>query len=175
MRERLPLRLSLKKNQIYGYLKDEYAKELQPGNIVTLEPDDEHVQVFARVDEIRAYPKSGAAFVKKVEEFAIPVIMNPFLEADKEYIGPVRVDQFDGWNIRHPTPPECALINNMPEDGWPLGYAPLPKGELPFYFPNSPTDALYQSVVIAGVQGSGKTNLLRLIARVLASHGGVEL
>ena len=63
---------------------------------------------------------------------------------------------------------------HVPSNGLPLGWLDYNDSSKVFYFPLEPRDSIYQSMMIAGVQNKGKTNLVKLLVMALASVPEVE-
>jgi len=73
-----------------------------------------------------------------------------------------------GYHIKQPTDAELIEALHVPEEGLPLGYVDYNNSDHVFYYPLEPK-ALYQSMMIAGVQNKGKTNFVKFLIMALAS------
>jgi DNA helicase HerA-like ATPase len=76
--------------------------------------------------------------------------------------------------IRKPSKQVLAEILNVPKEGLPLGWLDYGSVEEIFRYPTLPTDTIYQSAMIAGVQGKGKSNSLNLLIRSLNSNNNID-
>ena len=119
---------------------------------------------FVKVEKIQNYPISAGGFEKRISEIGTYLHLTPLLEIDpeQEYAGPPRPHNLSGFELDIPNPKELGLMFNIPSDGLPLGHINDEK-TTPFFYPLVPEDTRFQSWLIAGVQGKGKSIFVHLL------------
>lgn len=152
-------------DEIKGYFFEEYAELYTPLDIVVLESQEADAKIFAKISKMNMKPLSGGGYVRRFSETAFHAQFKPLLEVTEGYIGRVRPRDLSGFVIREPTNEELRQVLNIPAKGFPFGRLDYHGSREVFYYPNVPSDALYHSVMIAGVQGKGKTNGVKSLIR----------
>lgn len=162
---------SLNGDKIYGYIREQNKEMVSKGDPVVLFHREQSLKFYAKIIKIDNYPITAGGYEKHVTEVGTHVEFRPFLEIDtaEPYRGAVRPHDLSDFEIGFPNSEELAEINNIPKDGLPLGKINCNGSRTDFYYPLKPEDTIFQSVMIAGVQGSGKTNFNKLLIQTLAS------
>jgi hypothetical protein len=170
-KERNPFTLALKKDEIFGFLERRYASQVQKNDILVIErPMNSETKIYSKVVGVKTFNKTATVLTERVDETIYVVTLKPFHEISKGYEGKVRPHDLDGHKLRFPEKDEIRKLFYIPESGVALGNVILnPHKNITFFYPVIPEDILYQSILIAGVQRSGKTNFVRLLARSLLS------
>jgi len=176
LKEKHPFTRSCKKNELNGFLDANYASIVQPLDFIVVEENEkEPFRVYCRVNEIKGYNKYAATRTKSINEFIVPITLEPSYECDKSYSGVPRVNDLDGYRIRTPTNEELSEVLRLPKEGVPLGYVTGTRpSHLLFLYPTTPSDTIYQSMIITGTQRSGKTNFLKMLVRAFSTHKGLD-
>jgi hypothetical protein len=175
IKDQFNLRADQSKDEINGFLFEEHATRVKPLDILVLEREDCQKKIYATVTRIDMNPMSGAGYVRQFYEIATHVVFQPLVEVATDYKGRVRPTDLSGFVIRRPKSSELLEVLNVPQNGLPLGWLDYSDTNEIFRFPMQPEDTLYQSIMIAGVQGKGKTNSLHTLIRSLASNSKIEL
>ncbi len=166
-------------DQIHGYIKEENASDVLPNDILVLESREKDTIVLASVVKLEVNRQHTATNFDSYSELGVKVLFRPLLEKTEDYEGKPRPIDLSGYQVRDPTPNEAALVTHMPKSGIPIGKLPFRKGDIDCYFPFDPNsenlhDTLYQSVFIAGVQGSGKTIGLKYLIQAISSYRKID-
>lgn len=170
-----PLVLSLRRDEVAGYLEREYADQVRKDDYLVIENGESTgPQVYCLVTATRTFNISAKALTKSVDEAVHAVTLKPLFEISDEYSGEVRPQDLDGYKLRFPNDDELAMILRLPRAGLPLGLADRRQASnIVFFYPTSSEDILYQSMIVTGVQHSGKTNFLKMFVRALSSSTGL--
>ena len=153
------------RDEIKGYFFEEYAESFTPLDTVVLESQEAETKIYATITRMNIRPLSGGGYVHKFTETAYHALFKPLLEVSEGYQGRVRPKDLSGYIIRQPNNEELRQVFNIPSKGLPLGRLDYYGSNEVFYYPTTPEDTLYQSAIIAGVQGKGKTNGLKTLIR----------
>lgn len=182
LRENSPFILDQRKDEIPGYLKREFIERVNKGDwlVIEREPnrgtEQEPIKIFATLTSIETFNKFATALTKSVDETVHEVKLRPSVEIRDGKEGLVKARDLDHYLIRFPTQEEFKEILNLPETGFPIGWIQRDSCDsIVFRYPSDPEDTLYQSVMIAGVQRSGKTNFIKLLTRALATYRSIHL
>lgn len=172
-KEQFVLRAEQDRDEIKGYLFEEYASTVKPLDILVLESQEIEKKIYATVIKIEMNPLSGSGYVRQFSEFATHVLFKPLMEVTPEYIGRVRPFDPTGYVIRRPTDVELNDVLNIPKDGIPIARLDYDGTHDAFRYPLIPKDTIYQSLIVAGVQGKGKSNFVKLLIRSFVSNSNV--
>src|SRR5574341_113350 len=172
-KDQFNLRPDRRKDEISGYIYEQYIDSIQPLDVLTLEELQQRTRIFAEVIDIDINPISGGGYVRKFSEVGTHVRFHPLLEIAENYKGPVRPGDVGGFLVRRPDGAELREVLNIPELGIPFGWLDYNDKKEIFCYPLEPKDTIYQSVMIAGVQGKGKSNALRML--IMGLVAGQEL
>jgi len=155
----------------FGYIKGDYRESIAQGQNLVLFSREENIKFYVRVEKIENYPITSAGFETKVTETATKLQLRPFFEISTEenYRGQYRPHGLNGFEIDFPNKEELLEITNIPKEGLPLGTILSHQNNVQFNYPLHPDDTIFQSIFIAGVQGSGKTNFTKLLIQALDS------
>jgi DNA helicase HerA-like ATPase len=175
IKDQFNLRADQNKDEIKGFLFEEHAPNVKPLDILVLESQDCQKKIYASVIRIDMNPMSGAGYVGRFYEIATHVVFQPLVEVTNDYKGRARPTNLSGFIIRRPKSSELLEVLNVPQNGLPLGWLEYSDSIEIFRFPMQPEDTLYQSIILAGVQGKGKTNTLHMLIRSLASNSNIGL
>ncbi len=162
---------SLSGDKIYGYIREQNKEMVSKGDDIVLFHREQALKFYAKIVRIDNYPITVGGYEKHITEVGTHVELNPFLEIEptERYKGSVRPHDLTDFEIGFPNGEELGEINNIPKLGVPLGKVNCNGTRTTFYYPLKPEDTIFQSVLIAGVQGSGKTNFNKLLIQTLAS------
>lgn len=144
-----------------------------PAGLVVLEKKGFQTRIYTIVTKIDINPLSGAGYVRQFHEIATLVQFQPLYEISDGYKGRVRSTDLTDFIIRRPNDNELLQVLNIPQNGLPLGWLDYGETNQIFRYPLDPEDTLYQSLMIAGVQGKGKTNALHMLIRSLTSNANI--
>ncbi len=163
---------SVSGDKIYGYIREENKEMVSKGDNVVLFHREQTLKFYVTIVKIENYPIAVGGYEKHITEVGTHLELRPFLEIEpsEAYRGSVRPHDLTGFEIGFPNVEELAEINNIPKEGLPLGSINCNGARTTFYYPLKPEDTIFQSVLIAGVQGSGKTNFNKLLIQTLASN-----
>jgi len=155
----------------FGYVKKVFRELVSQGQNLVLFSREQNIKFYVKVERIENYPISGGGFESKFAETATRLILRPFFEIsyDENYQGKYRPHNLDKFQLSFPNREEILEIENIPKEGLTLGHLDCNEAQIPFNYPLKPEDTIFQSVFIAGVQGSGKTNFTKLLIQVLNS------
>ena len=161
-------------DKIEGLIREEAAATVSPSEILVIESLTHDDIIFASVTKMEINKKNTATNFNSYTYLGVKIFMRPLLQKIGNYLGKVVATDLSGYKIRKPTIKEISLVTNMPKDGLPLGNLDFgDNGPTCFYpfDPNSKTlqTSLYQSMFVAGVQNSGKTNGLKYIVQAITS------
>lgn len=173
-KDQFNLRADQKRDEIKGFLFEEYINRVQPLDILVLEEQETRRKIYAITIKIDVNPMSGGGYVHRFSEIATHVVFQPLKEKGEGYEGRVRPTDLTGFVIRKPTNNELRDILSIPDQGLPLGWLDYNDTNEVFMYPLQPDDTIYQSVMVAGVMGKGKSNFLKLAIRSLASNKRIE-
>ena len=171
-KDQFKLRSEQEKDEIKGFLYEQNATTVKPHDILVLENLELAKKIYARVSNIDINPLSGGGYVHQFSEVVTHVLFRPLLELTTDYTGRPRPADLAGFTIRRPTSEELNEVLNIPEDGFPLGRLDYEGTSDVFKYPLIPEDTIYQSMLVAGVQGKGKTNFIKLLIRSLTTWQG---
>ena len=155
----------------YGYIKGEYRDSISQGQNLVLFSREDEIKFYVQVEKIENYPITSAGFETKVTETATHLQLRLFFEISKvdNYRGKYRPHSLNGFELDYPKKDELFEITNIPTEGLPLGTVDSHENNIPFNYPLYPEDTIFQSIFIAGVQGSGKTNFTKLLIQAINS------
>lgn len=155
----------------FGYIRGDYRESITQGQNLVLFSREENIKFYVRVEKIENYPITSAGFETKVTETATKLQLRPFFEISMEenYRGQYRPHGLNGFELDFPNKEELLEITNIPKEGLPLGTIFSNENNIQFNYPLHPDDTIFQSIFIAGVQGSGKTNFTKLLIQALDS------
>ena len=168
------LRAEQSKDEIKGFLFEEHNSTVKPLDILVLENTEIQKKIYARVSKMGLNPLSGGGYVRQFSEVATHVLFRPLMEVSPDWKGRVRPSDLTGFMIRKPTSKELNEVLSIPRNGLPIGRLDYDGSNEVFRYPMVPDDTIYQSMLVAGVQGKGKTNFLKLAIRALATNASVE-
>jgi hypothetical protein len=162
---------SLNGDKIYGFIREENKEMVSKGDSVVLFHRELPLKFYAIVIRIDNYPITAGGYEKHITEVGTHVELRPFLEVEPSegYRGTVRPHDLTEFEIGFPNHEELGEINNVPKEGLPLGSIHGNGARSTFYYPLKPEDTIFQSMLVAGVQGSGKTNFNKLLIQALSS------
>ena len=172
-KDQFKLRSEQDKDEIKGFLYEQYASSVKPHDILVLENLELPKKIYVRVSNIDVNPLSGGGYVHQFSEVVTHVLFRPLLELTPDYTGRPRPADLAGFMIRITTPAELNEVLNIPADGFPLGRLDYAGSNDVFKYPLKPEDTIYQSMLIAGVQGKGKSNFVKLMIRSLTTWKGI--
>jgi hypothetical protein len=167
------LRAEQDKDEIKGFLFEEHNSTVKPLDILVLENLESQKKIYARVSKMGVNPLSGGGYVRQFAEVATHVLFRPVMEVSSDWKGRVRPSDLTGFMIRRPTSKELNEVLSIPGKGLPIGRLDYDGSNEVFLYPMVPEDTIYQSMLVAGVQGKGKTNFLKLTIRALATNANV--
>ena len=155
-------------DKIEGVIREEEAASVSPGTILAIESTSHDNFILASVVKMEVNRKNTATNFESFTFLGVKIIMRPLIQKTGDYLGKIVPTDLSGYKIRKPSPEELALVTNMPKEGLPLGELDVDDGSYDAYYPFDPNShslnsTLYQSVFIAGIQGSGKTNGLKFM------------
>jgi len=155
----------------FGYVKGEYRELVVQGQNVVMFHREQNLKFYARIEKIENYPITAGGFEKRITETATRLHLRPFHEIayEENYNGQYRPHDLLGFQIDFPNNDELMEILNIPQEGLVLGNLAVSEQKIPFNYPLHPEDTIFQSVFIAGVQGSGKTNFTKVLVNSLHS------
>lgn len=155
----------------YGYVKGDYRELVSQGQNLVLFHRENNLKFYVKVEKVENYPITAGGFETKVTETATRLQLKPFYEIsiDENYRGQYRPHNLEGFELDFPNREELLEILNVPKEGLVLGNIVTNCDNIPFNYPLYPEDTIFQSIFIAGVQGSGKTNFTKLLIQVLNS------
>jgi len=162
------------KDEIGGLVFEKYSTGIKPNDILKLRHKEQERQFFCRVAKIDVSPLSAVGITKSFSELSTSVLLRPLIEIGPDYKGRPRPANLIGYTIRRPVDSELSDVLHVPGNGLPLGWLDYNDSSKEFYFPLEPKDSIYQSIMIAGVQNKGKSNLVKLLVMALASVPEVE-
>ena len=162
---------SLAGDRIYGFIREINKEMVSKSDCLVLFHREQNLKFYVKVLKIENYPISAGGFEKKISEVGTHLEMEPFLEIDLDegYVGSLRPHDLMNFEIAFPNSEELSEINKIPKQGLPLGRVDGKGAPTTFFYPLVPEDTIFQSVMIAGVQGSGKTNFTKLLIQTLQS------
>lgn len=173
-KDQFVLRAEQDKDEIKGYLFEEFHSAVKPLDILVLEDPEQKKKIYARVSKIGMNPLSGGGYVRKFSEVATHVLFRPLMEVSTDWKGRVRPSDLTGFVIRKATSSELNEVLSIPQKGIPVGRLDYDGSKEVFRYPMIPDDTIYQSMLVAGVQGKGKSNFLKLFIRSLATNPQVD-
>ena len=149
----------------YGYIKGDYRELVRQGQNLVMFNRDDSLKFYVKIEKIENYPITAGGFETKVTETATKLLLRPFYEISiqENYRGKYRPHNILGLELDFPTKDELLEILNIPKEGLVLGNIVATEENIPFNYPLHPEDTIFQSIFIAGVQGSGKTNFTKLL------------
>jgi len=161
---------SIAGDKMFGWVKSSWKEDISAGDNLVVFHRESSFKFFVKVEKIQNYPISAGGFEKKISEIGTYLHLTPLLEIDpeQEYAGPPRPHNLSGFELDIPNPKELGLMFNIPSDGLPLGHINEEK-TTPFFYPLVPEDTRFQSWLIAGVQGKGKSIFAKLLIQSLTS------
>ena len=162
---------SLAGDQMYGWIKGEWKEHVIKGDILVVFHAEQALKFFVRIEKIQNYPICAGGFEKKITETGTYLTLLPLLEIDyeEEYTGTPRPHDLANFELGFPSPKELAQINHIPSEGLPLGEIVGHGIRTPFYYPIIPEDTRFQSWLISGVQGKGKSVFAKLLVASVTS------
>ena len=167
------LKSEQEQDEIKGFLYEQHAKTVQPLDILVLDNPEEQKKIYARIAKINMNPLSGGGYVHKFSEVVTHVLFRPLKEVTADYDGRPRPTDLSGYIIRRPTDKEILDVLNIPDFGMPIGKLDYNGAGEPFLYPLKPLDTIYQSMLVAGVQGKGKSNFIKLLVKSLCTNAHI--
>jgi len=166
-------------DKIEGLIRPEVAASVSPNDLLVLEPRKRDGIILAKVIKMEVNQKNTATNFESYSWLGVKIVLRPILQKYEGYEGKIVPTSLLGYQIRMPTINEEALVSNVPTSGLPLGKLDLRKGESTCFYPFDPNsktleDTIYQSVFIAGIQGSGKTTALKYLCQALTSYEKID-
>ena len=168
------LRSEYQRDEVKGYIYEEFAPSVKPLDILVLENDDHSKKFYARVSKIDMNPLSGGGYVHQFSEVVTHVVFRPLMEVAEDWSGRPRPSDLTGFIIRRPSGDELNEVLNIPVSGIPIARLDYDGTHEVFNYPLKPEDTIYQSVLVAGVQGKGKSNFVKLLIRSFATYKGFD-
>ena len=156
----------------FGYVKGDYRELVIQGQNLVMFHREENLKFYARIEKIENYPITAGGFETRVTETATRLHLRPFYEIayEEDYKGQYRPHNLSGFELDFPNSDELMEVLNIPQEGLVLGDLEQSEQKIPFNYPLHPEDTIFQSVFIAGVQGSGKTNFTKMLVNSLHSN-----
>lgn len=173
-KEQYVLRVRTDKDEVNGFIYEQYASTVHPGDILVLESQDLTKKIYAQVLQINVNPLSGGGYVHQFSEVVTHIKFRPLMEVAADWKGRPRASDLSGFTIRRTTKSELTEVLNIPQEGLPIGKLDYIGTHEVFKYPLKPEDTIFQSSLIAGVQGKGKSNFLKLLVRALATCSTIE-
>jgi len=166
-------------DKIEGLIKEEEASSVTPNDILVLESRKRDGIILATVVKMEINQKNTATNFESYSYLGVKIIMRPLLQKYEGYEGKIVPTSLLGYQIRKPTTEEAALVTNAPKTGLPLGHLDFGNHKTVCYYPFDPNSktldsTIYQSVFIAGVQGSGKTTGLKFLCQALTANKKID-
>ena len=152
-------------------MKGDYRELVSQGQNLVLFHRENNLKFYVKVEKVENYPITAGGFETKVTETATKLQLKPFYEIsiEENYRGQYRPHNLVGFELDFPNRDELLEILNVPKEGLVLGHIVANDDNILFNYPLHPEDTIFQSMFIAGVQGSGKTNFTKLLIQVLNS------
>ncbi len=172
-KEQYVLRVQTDKDEVKGFIYEQYASSVHPGDILVLENQDSTKKIYAQVLKININPLSGGGYVHQFSEVVTHVLFRPMMEVATDWKGRPRASDLSHFAIRRTTKAELTEVLNIPQKGLPIGKLDYTGTHEIFKYPLKPEDTIFQSLLIAGVQGKGKSNFLKLLVRSLATYSSI--
>ena len=166
-------------DKIEGLIRPEVAASVSPNNLLVLESRKRDSIILAKVIKMEVNQKNTATNFESYSWLGVKVVLRPIFQKFEGYQGKIVPTSLLGYQIRMPSLDEEALVSNVPKSGLPLGKLDLRNRENTCFYPFDPNsktleDSIYQSVFIAGVQGSGKTTGLKYLCQALTSYEKID-
>ena len=158
----------IKDDKTYGWIADEFKEQVKAGDRLVIYNRESTKKFYVIVDKTANFDMSSKGYNPKHKwaETVTHVTLIPFLEIDfgeETYKGKPRPSSLAEFEIDFPNKDERLDINNIPKDGLALGDFESNGVKTPFHYPLRPEDTLFQSMIIDGPQGKGKTNFVKLM------------
>ena len=155
----------------FGYVKGNYRELIVQGKNLVIFHREENLKFYAKIEKIENYPITAGGFETSITETATRLHLRPFYEIAyaENYKGQYRPHNMMGLELDFPNSNELMEMLNIPQEGLVLGNLVESEQNIPFNYPLHPEDTIFQSVFIAGVQGSGKTNFTKMLVNSLHS------
>ena len=152
-----------KDDKTSGWIADDFMQQVKAGDKLVAFHREVNKKFYVIVDKTLNFDMSAAGHKHSFSETVTHVNLIPFLEIDyeDEYRGKPRPSSLLGFELDFPGKSERRDINNIPKEGLPLGEFESNGIKSPFYYPLRPEDTLFQSWIIDGPQGKGKTNFVK--------------
>ena len=157
-----------KDDKTSGWIADEFKEQVKAGDKLVIFHREGTKKFYVIVNKTSNFDMSAKGYNPKHSwaETVTHVTLIPFLEIDdgeQQYRGKPRPSSLAEFEIDFPNKSERLDINNIPKEGLPLGEFESNGIKSPFYYPLRPEDTLFQSWIIDGPQGKGKTNFVKLM------------
>ena len=157
----------------YGWIKAEYKELIKSGDSLVAFNREGKKKFYVKIKQTKSYGTSGQGMDprKCFTEDTTFVYLQPTMEIDLEdgYSGKPRPNSLSGYELDFPDKIERAEISNVPRNGLPLGSFESSNALSPFFYPLTPSDTIFQSMLIDGPQGKGKSNFVKLMISTINS------
>jgi len=154
-----------KDDKTSGWIADDFMQQVKAGDKLVAFHREVNKKFYVIVDKTLNFDMSAAGHKHSFSETVTHVNLIPFLEIDydNEYRGRPRPSSLAEFELDFPNKSERLDINNIPKEGLHLGEFESNGVKSPFTYPLRPEDTLFQSWIIDGPQGKGKTNFVKLM------------
>jgi hypothetical protein len=159
------------KDRITALVYESHSTNVLPNEYVKLINEDGTKTVICRVVKVSSQPISAVGITKKVSEIATILELQPLVEKSDKYKGKPKPGNLSGLLLQKLSRNELIEILHIPRTGLALGHVDYDKVDEPFLFPLEPDTSIFQSMIVAGVQGKGKTSFIKLLIMSLTSIG----
>ena len=157
----------IKDDKMSGWIDDDWKDKIKAGDRLVAFHPEQLKKFYVIVEGTSTFDKSASGVNPKhgFSETVTYLDLTPFREIDvvEGYRGRARPHQMLGYRLDFPNRTEHLEINNIPTEGLPLGDIESSGSHSTFSYPLKPEDTIFQSMVIDGPQGKGKTNLTKLL------------
>ena len=166
-------------DKIDGVIRPEAAAIVSPGTILAIESTSHDDFILATVVKIEVNRKNTATNFESYTYLGVKISMRPLIQKTENYLGKIVPTDLSGYKIRRPSSEELSLVTNIPKEGLPLGELDVDDDGYDAYYPFDPNShtlnsTIYQSVFIAGIQGSGKTNGLKFMIQSVTGYEKID-
>jgi hypothetical protein len=157
----------IKDDKMSGWIDDDWKDKIKAGDRLVAFHPEQLKKFYVIVEGTSTFDKSASGVNPKhgFSETVTYLDLTPFREIDvvEGYRGRARPHQMLGYRLDFPNRTEHLEINNIPTEGLPLGDIESSGSHSTFSYPLRPEDTIFQSMVIDGPQGKGKTNFTKLL------------
>ena len=162
-----------KDDKMSGWVDDNWKDRIKAGDKLVAFHREQHKKFYVAIEGTYTFDKSASGINPKhgFSETVTALDLIPFQEIDvtEDYRGRARPHQMLGYRLDFPNRIESLEINNIPTEGLPLGDFESGGSHSTFSYPLKPEDTIFQSMVIDGPQGKGKTNFAKLLISAIQS------